>query len=320
VTLIDSIEKIKQLAWVIVLSQGYLALELNLTYYTTVFMSEEFSFAGLDNNGIAITMVTCMGVALFLALEAAGWWRKVIAAACALFMAHVVLFSMSRGGMLAMVITGAGTFLLIPKRPIHYAGLAVAVLIILRLAGPQVQEEFLSAFKPKDELDASAASRWGLTAACISLMQEYPLMGVGINRFGEHVEKFGYWRGKEAHNTWGSMGAELGIPGLGFLATFYLLGMYRLWWLARDKSGEYDPWFGTFARMILCSMTGFIVSATFVTVEGVETPYYIMAIGAGALKLHSNTLPLPRMLPYATLDARHLARETQLAGSAATAG
>ena len=37
--------------------------------------------------------------------------------------------------------------------------------------------------------------------------------------------------------------------------------------------------------MVIASLVGFMVSAQFVTVYGVELPYYVVLIGAGAIKL-----------------------------------
>jgi hypothetical protein len=49
--------------------------------------------------------------------------------------------------------------------------------------------------------------------------------------------------------------------------------------------------------MVIASLAGFAVAAQFVSLEGLEVPYYIVLIGAGALKLASEpsflTTPVP---------------------------
>src|SRR4051812_8618089 len=97
-TLINSLEQLKQLAWVLVLTHGVLALQFNQQYYMYGINTDEWMFSGLDNNSIAITIVTALGLACFLAVASPHWWQKGIALVCAALMAHVVLFSMSRGG------------------------------------------------------------------------------------------------------------------------------------------------------------------------------------------------------------------------------
>ena len=61
-----------------------------------------------------------------------------------------------------------------------------------------------------------------------------------------------------------------------------------------------DPWFRDVARMVIASLTGFAVSAQFVSLVGLEAPYYVALLGAGALKLASVPAPAPvtvRLVP-----------------------
>ena len=306
ITLIDSTAKLKQLAWVLVATQGYLAFEFNLTYYTHGINTGDWKFAEMDNNTIAITMVTACGLAFFMGMHADRWWQKLAAFAAAALMAHVVLFSLSRGGMLALCITGAIAFWLIPKRPVHFALLAAAVAIVLRLAGPQVQEEFFSSFKDKEALDYSAQSRFDLTRDALTVMAREPIFGCGLQNWGNVAPQFGWPRGKEAHNLWAQTGAELGVPGLVGLLGFYLFGCWKLLKVAREKTPVDDPWLKYFARMVIASIAGFIVSAAMVTVVGIELPYYAMVLGAGTLKLYSLSsirAPLPSLAAHDPVPA-----------------
>src|SRR5262249_38081536 len=149
VTLIHSTAQLKQLAWVLVLSEGYLAYHFNLQYLDPpqgLFLHLDWTFASMDNNGIAITMVASAGLAFFLGLSARRWWQSILCLALAGLMVHVVLFSMSRGGMVALLITGLVCFLVLPKRPIHLGLFLLAVLVGLRLAGDTVVDRFVTSF------------------------------------------------------------------------------------------------------------------------------------------------------------------------------
>jgi probable O-glycosylation ligase (exosortase A-associated) len=291
ITTLDSVKKIKQLTWVILLSQAYVAFELNLNYFDGYNRLLEEGFGGMDNNCNAIAFVSCIGLAFFLGLETTNRWLQMVALAAAAFMAHGILLSFSRGGMLALVITGIVSFLLLPKRPMHYLLFGIALLVVLRLAGPEVQARFGTAFAAEGARDASAESRVQLWQVCWDLMLRYPA-GVGADQFGFMVGEYGFPVGKLAHSLWLQVGAETGFVGLGSLAMFYLLCIVRLWPLATDRSGETDPWLNVAARMVVASLVGFAVSAQFVSLINLEVPYYIALIGAGVLKLSSEPLPL----------------------------
>jgi putative inorganic carbon (HCO3(-)) transporter len=287
ITTIDSARKLNQLIWVILLSQGYVAYELNLSYLGGFNFLTEVGFGGMDNNSVAIAMVTCVGLGFFVSLATDSWWRRGLAFALMALMIHAVLFSFSRGGMLALIVTGAVAYLLIPKRPVHYISLVLAIALGLRLAGPEVTNRFLTTFDAPEQRDASAAGRVQLWSACIDSMLKHPLTGVGPNHWGLMVAQYGFEKGKLAHTLWLQIGAELGIPGLFFLALFYGSCMLRLWPLARQRFEGPDAFLGHCARMVIASLTGFVVAAQFVSLSGLEVPFYIVLIGAGALKLQS---------------------------------
>jgi probable O-glycosylation ligase (exosortase A-associated) len=306
ITLIDSQEKLKQLAWVILISQGYVAWELNLSYlrgFNILGPAGPGYFGGLDNNCVAIAMVTGAGLAFFLGLHERTWWRKWLAFAAAGLMAHTIMFAFSRGGMVGLLLTGFVTFLLIDKRPRHFAFFGLAVVAGLLLAGPEVRARFASAFVDKEKRDASAESRIEMWGQCLQLMAERPVLGVGPDQWTTFAKyRFGWGKRKEAHSLWLQTGAELGFVGLGLLLLFYLGTVARLWPVARRKVPNATEWDVAVARMTIASLTGFMVSAQFVSLEGLEIPYYITLIGAGSLKLR----PLPHAAMLSTIAFRPL--------------
>jgi O-antigen ligase len=285
-TLIDSVARLKEIVWTIVVSLGYLAYEFNVSYYFGDNRLVTVGFAGMDDKTVAITMVVGAAMALFLAVSSVRLVPKTLAVGLALFMIHVPLFSFSRGGMLGLIATGGMAFVMIPKKPLHLALLAVVVVAGLRLSGPEVRDFFLTSFAEAEERDASAQSRLELWGQAAETMARRPVFGVGPRHWSQWAQLEYEWAGpKEVHNTWLQTGAELGVPGVGALALFFLLTVVRLWGLVRRR--VLGPLENTYARMVVASLAGFAVSSQFITVYGVEVPYFVTLVGAGLLKLSS---------------------------------
>jgi probable O-glycosylation ligase (exosortase A-associated) len=291
ITLIDSTRKLLQLAWVILLSYAYAAFEFNLSYFEGTNRLRFQGFAAMDNNCIAIGLVTCVGLAIFLGLESRKYWVKAVALVSGLLIIHAVLFSNSRGGMIALIISGSVAFVLIPKRPAHYLTFLAIVLVTIRLAGPEVIKRFETAFASDEQRDGSAKGRLRYWGFCWDMMKKNPIFGVGPNQFPiVATTAYGEEEGREAHSLWLQTGAELGFPGVFLLASFYGTCVVRLWPMTRSRAFVSDPWHGVLARMTVTSLVGFAVSAQFVSLEALETPYYIALIGAGVLKLSTPSL------------------------------
>jgi O-antigen ligase len=283
VTLIKSIHQVRQLAWVIVISQGYIAFEMNLSYLSGFNRIQEDGFGGMDNNCVSIAMVCGAGFAFFLGLGETKAWRRWLCFAGAGLMAHCIMIAQSRGGMMALIAVGAVTFAMLPKRPIYFGYLLLALAVGLRLAGPSVWERFGTAFANENgEREGSAESRLYLWSACLDIMSKEPLLGIGPHHFPLIAHQYDFTKGKEAHTTWLQLAAECGIPCLLFLLGFYLITMWRLWLLSRQLL-PVDPLLAMNCQMVIAALVGFMISAQFVTLIGLEIPYYVALVGAGLL-------------------------------------
>ena len=293
-SLIDSEKKLRQLAWVIALSQGYVALDFNVSYFDGFNRLEEIGIGGMDNNCVAIAMVTGTGLAFFLGIFETNWILKLVAFACAALMTHCILFSFSRGGMLGLIITGFATFCLIKKTPQHLLLFALAGIVGLALAGPEVQKEFMSSFEDEENRDYSSQSRVDLWKIGILMAAEHPVFGVGPDQYPFYVDKYQlshshyvFHEGKEAHSLWVQMLAEVGFPGLFFLVGFYGFSCLELLKIRKSNKKQPESTYSvSVPNMVIASLVGFAVSAQFVTLEGLELPYFVTLIAVGAIKLH----------------------------------
>jgi probable O-glycosylation ligase (exosortase A-associated) len=283
VTLINSVAQLKQLAWVIVISAGYVALHEHEQYYTWGLQETD--------NSIAHAMVVGTGVAFFLALYSEKWWQKLAAFLALMLMVHTVFFHMSRGAMLGLLVTGAFSFLVMEKKPRHYVALVIALLIALRLAGPSVQERFWTMFASKENRDWSAESRFELWSAMWGVARENPAFGVGPNHWQLIAHEHGFNRGKDGHGLWAQLSAELGLPGVALLLATYCLVMFQLWPLCRQRGDTSDPWFGHVARMVMASVLGYMAESMFGSFKHLEIQFYVAMLGAGAIKLYYQQRP-----------------------------
>jgi O-antigen ligase len=148
-------------------------------------------------------------------------------------------------------------------------------------------ERFDTIFASEDARDYSAQSRVELWAACIRVMLAHPVFGIGSNNWRLVAHNYGFNYGKDAHTMWLHVGAELGMAGLAFLLTFYGGCVLRLRRLGKPRSEVPDPWFRYFAHMVIAAIGGFAISAQFVSVYAIELPFYVVLLGAGALKVCS---------------------------------
>jgi probable O-glycosylation ligase (exosortase A-associated) len=284
-TLIDSVAKLKQLAWVIVLSQGYLAFEFNLIYLSGQYNPDEFKHAGMDNNSHAIAMVAAFGLAFFLGLNSRKWWGRLAAFGAAAVMAHMIMFSRSRGGMLALIISGLAIIYMMPKQPRHYLMLVVALLIGARMAGPSVWERFSTTFASKEVRDVAAEGRLQFWRGMKEAIVEHPVVGVGPGHWPLVTTRYGIEAGKSGHSTWLQTAAEFGLPAALCLMLFYGGCILKLYPMTKETENLADPWLKQIARMVVVALVGFLIAAQFVTLYGVDLPYLIGLLGMGALKL-----------------------------------
>jgi O-antigen ligase len=305
-TLIGNKRDIVYLAWTITLSMGYVAYDLNMSYFSGFNRLQFAGFGGMDNNSVTIGLVTGVGFAFFLGLEEKSWWRKYIAFASAAFMTHAVFFSFSRGGMLGLCVLGVATVFMIPKTTKNLAFMGLGMAVAGAMAGPQVVERFMSIKdnsilkKDKSEVEGSAESRIELWRICVLMFIESPILGKGPDHFPQLVQNYNtspsyykgrFGKGKEGHSLWFQLLAELGLPGVTLLAYFYGYSITKLYQFTRTSTPQQEQ-LVSLARAVVVSLFGFIVSAQFVSLEGLELPYYVTIVGLGCLKVAAIELPI----------------------------
>lgn len=288
VTSCKSVRDLKALAWVIVVCQGYVGFEMNMRYFGGYNHLYFNGFGGHDNNGAAVGFVTALGVAFFLFLNTENLGLKAILGACMAFLLHAVLFSFSRGAMLATGIGVMLSFFLIKKSAGHYLLFAFGLAAALFLAGPEVRDRFFKTFeKTNGTREASAQSRLDMWGDCYTEWKKHPILGCGPDHWPLQARKlYGWTDVAEAHSLWIQTATETGLPGLLMLGGFYLICIWRCWMMLLHLPDRAPPWFGDACRLTIASLCGFIIAAQFLSLETLEIPYYVVMLGAASVTVY----------------------------------
>lgn len=288
VTMMNDPKAIRTMMWIIVGSHGYIGYEMNNWYYVRGYnFVHESGYGFMDNNSFALSLVATVGLAATLTLVARTWWEKLAATGCGLLIVSTLVLTYSRGGLLGLGIVGIGAFFMIPKRPTYVILMLLGAIGTARLIGPEVRARFATVFAEEQDRDASAQSRVELWKACLDVASKNPLTGIGPRNFPAVAHEYGFTRGKEAHSTWMQGAAEMGFVGIGLLISFYLVTMAKLIPRALRKWTNENKQESAFAAGVLISLAGFFVTAQFVTMAGLETPYYIVMVAAAMIKAPS---------------------------------
>ena len=153
-----------ELAWVMVVCQGYVAFDLNLLYLEGRNVIEAGAYMGLgDRASFATGLLTCLGPGLVLALRSPGW-KGLLAIFLSGCMIHAIIISYSRGAYLGILVLGAVALATVAKTRRVWALIGVGTLILLALVGARGQERFASIFADEATRDDSASGRlemWG---------------------------------------------------------------------------------------------------------------------------------------------------------------
>jgi O-antigen ligase len=270
VSTVDSERRARTLLWIVVLAQGYVSLEMN--------------------NSLGISLVTTIGTAVALGLAARRWWERVVAAAVTVLILHATLLTFSRGAFLGLIAVGITAIVIMPKRPKYLGTVLAAAIITASLTGPELSARFKTTFAESENRDASAESRLELWRDCLTVAISRPFFGVGPQNWPIIAKDYGWPDGKHAHSVWMQAAAELGFPGVLALFFFFFLTIRRLWPIARARgtgAGRSDT---IFSSGIIMSIVGYMVSAQFVSLQGLEAPYYLAMVGVVLVKQRSHAV------------------------------
>ncbi len=309
--LLNSQSRIRIFLWVLFFSQFYLTFEINVLYFVqghNLILWND-GFGSLNNNGFAMSLLPCIGLAIIVSLYEKPSIFKWTAIACALSSIHVVLLAESRGAYLGLLVIAGMAFYLMKWNSRTVLLFFVLLIVAGFLVGESVQREFATIFVSEGERDHSAESRYELWSMALRVMVENPGLGLGPGRFNDYYYLFqgggaeDKW--KSPHNLYLRLGAECGVFALAFCILFYGMILSKCVLFMRYGRGE-DPFLLGVVGGACGGLLGFLVHSIFSDGLTIESSYAVIlpALAVFRLKYAENrqspALEKPsRMVRYA---------------------
>jgi len=258
-----------------------------------------------------MNMVTFLPFAAFAAFTPGRTLARLFAAGVTLLMLGTILFAKSRGGFLALAVTGV---LIVIQAGRLRPGLAIAILAGALVAVPilpqSVWTRVSSIVNPEDDDTGSRGARVTLLQDGWNAFIEHPFTGVGAGQFQNYnpPDRQELWR--ETHNVELQVLSELGLIGFGVFVWLLVRStntLFRTWNALRPRrrkggAGLADPGFAPHERewmrahiaACVAAFAGWLVCAQFGSIGYHWTLYYVLALSVAAHEIVTRRLAWAR--------------------------
>jgi probable O-glycosylation ligase (exosortase A-associated) len=278
--LVRTYDRFRVLLLVIAFSLGLLGLKYALFALVrggARFVRGPGGFMG-DNNGLAMGLAMAVPLLWGIAMAEERRPIRVAAAVLAASCALAVVFTFSRGGLLALL-TVAFLLMLHLKRPLVGGLVMVLVAIgLLQFTSEDVREAYLdrAATIQSYEEDSSAMGRIGEWKTAGRIFRDYPLTGVGPDNLRVVHRQYSDAKGyKVTHNAFFQFLVEAGLPAT---LLFVALVAVSIWRMQRLRAKAEIFWIGTYARVLQISLVGYLVGAAFLDMAYYDLFYHLVGL------------------------------------------
>lgn len=286
-----------------------------------------------DTNDLAVALLMGMPLVMLVTHATRSVWRKGAGLLLLAGMGVALARTGSRGGFLGLIVSGLALLLLLRSVPLFKRVGAVAVLgLALAVSAPAgFWQQMESLTEPTEDYNwDSYYGRRQLATRGLGYMLENPVFGVGVGNFAradatlsEQARLFegqpqkaiamGYTpEYRPAHNSFVTIGAELGIPGLVLWSSLLFGGIVGLRRLRRRLPerwlyGDEDERFLYFSTLYLpVAIIGFAVTAFFLNFTYMVHIYilaaFVTGVYAAAERKRRAEAPAPPV-PYRPFEA-----------------
>lgn len=273
-------KQIRELFWAIGLSMFVVSLAF---FYNKFYLGRaNWEGATGDRNEMAMAGVMAFPMMFMLGLTAKDRAVKLFAWGTLPFLALMILFSLSRGGMLGLgAVGGYLLYRLHHKRWLIVVGVITAIVGLLNMPS-EVAARFMT-IGSASRRDASAIGRLNAWSAARAMARARPLWGVGTGNFLVYFRRYAPDPDDVhvAHSSLYQLMGEQGFVGVfmwGYIVLMtWLVATWCEWRIVRLDRGK---WSHTryYLVMIKGSWVGYVLCGAFLSQEDMDFFYHIVAI------------------------------------------
>jgi O-antigen ligase len=257
-----------------------------------------------NSNDLAFAVVLTLPFALALLVTSKSAVKKVLWVLGMLIMMAAMFLTASRAGFVTLAISGTVTmwhFGIKGKRPKLIAGIALAGVLLMAVAGGKLLDRFV-ALGGNSTTDENAyesyKDRVYLMERALDGIERYPIFGIGDNNFMTYSL---IWH--EVHMTYLQIAVEGGIPCLILYLMFIRAGFNNL--KIMRKAADLDEHTILFVGALHSSLIGFVVGACFAPEAYQFFPYFAIAFTSTLLQTLKERETVPRTSDPGPKKPRH---------------
>lgn len=276
-------KKLYVLAWVLMLSIGYLAEWANEMYFLqgwhVVHGPGKPGATYYDENDFAMVLVLGAPFMWYLMRATKNPILKLGLLGLLPLTAHAVMVTFSRGGFLGLAASMLVVAFREKNRALGGTMIAGGVVFFLLFAGAEYRGR-INSINSYEE-DRSATGRLESWGAGINMATKNPLFGVGLKRYMNAFPYYSNFQPRVAHNSWVQLGAECGLVAVacyGVLILLTLNAVRRVEARLKKMTGESRRLSECLARILGAAIVGYLVCGFFLSMEDFEGFYILVAM------------------------------------------
>jgi len=254
--------------------------------------------AALDPNELAAVLVPACTLCMFAAIglrKRAG--LRLLAAAGGLICVATIVLTVSRGGLIALVVALVTAFLIAGRwrwrvALVAAAGVAAIAIYFAGFASPTQVEHLQSTTQGETQVQEGRVTIWDVAWR---IVEEHPAQGVGAGNFPVSARHYVIRAGSAprsdlvinktlvVHNTYLEFAAELGVIGLGLWLMFLGFSMGCLLRAAGLFKRLADAEMELLARGLFAALAGLLAADFFISDQFGKALWLLLALGPAML-------------------------------------